>query len=235
MAVKQFWSRASKILKFKPRSNYPAESVEVKSQPVVVAKKDAYDHRLELVQQGLSDLVGQLKDINQNLCLQSQQNQALMKQIEHLPDMIETIPEAVKNQSSTVKALLNQLQQNQNKDLEFIRAVEAIPRETGKQTDMLENIASQLSASAEAEVLFAENFNKFRHSLDHLDSTGRKQIEVLTGMNKAFLASDRYMKYLVSSHNKRFTTLFITSISVMFVCIVAVIAIFALLISRGIL
>ncbi len=184
---------------------------------------------LEVIQQGLAELLTQLTGINENLSKHVDQNEQLMSRIEHLPDIIETLPDAVRNQSLTVKALLNELKDSQQKELEFIRVIESIPREAVRQTDVLENINHQLSASAETDIQFVETFNKFKTSMEHLDNSTKAQTEMLAQMNKTFAVSDRYMKYLVSRQNRRFTWLFVVSLSVTVFSIIALLAVFTFL------
>lgn len=239
MAIKEIFSRARKKVfggsdksgggtAVAEKDSGSGENVLVKPQPV-----GSNARSLEMIQNGLSDLVGQLDSINKNLAKQSEQNQQLMDRIEHLPDMIHTLPEAVKNQSASVKAMLKQMEDNKNNELEFIRAVESIPKETGKQTDELEKISGQLAAGAEVDVQFVESFNQFKQSIERMDNTNVTQNKTLEQMNKTFAASDRYMKFLMQKQAKKFTVLFIVALSVCLVSVVGLIAMVAYLMSKS--
>lgn len=238
MTIKDIFSKIIEKfnLKFKNGTLLTLSSNDVvernKGTEKVLAKQvppPSSQRSLEVIQQGLADLLTQLTGINENLAKHVDQNEQLMSRIEHLPDIIEHLPEAVRNQSLTVKALLQELKDSQQKELEFIRAVESIPRETGKQTDVLQNINNQLSASAETDIQFVETFNKFKISMEHLDNSTKAQTEMLAQMNKTFAVSDRYMKYLVSRQNKRFTWLFVVSLCVTVFSIIALLIVFTFL------
>jgi lipopolysaccharide/colanic/teichoic acid biosynthesis glycosyltransferase len=65
----------------------------------------------------------------------------------------------------------------------------------------------------------AESFNKFKMTLDKMDESTISQTDGIIQMSKTFAASDRYLKYIMSKHNKRFMWIFIAAVSVCVACI----------------
>ena len=98
-------------------------------------------------------------------------------------------------------------------------AVAKIPTETAKQTDALVKIDQQLAAAANIDVQMSQSFNNFNGTLEKLNQTSMGQTDGILQMSKTFAASDRYLKYIISKHSKRFMWIFIAAISVCTACI----------------
>jgi hypothetical protein len=169
---------------------------------------------LEKLQEGFNTLIDKLQAINEHLSRQLSLNEDLMSRIEQLPQLLEGFPAIVENQKQITEQLLEQLKSSAAKDQRFIDAVEKIPTETAKQTDALVNIDHQLAAAADTDVQMAERFNKFNETLDKLNQSTLGQTDGILQMSKTFATSDRYLKYIVSKQNKRFTWIFIAAVSV---------------------
>lgn len=194
------------------------ESKEVVVKTVSSAEKN---QPLERLREGFDQLITQLQNINQHLDHQITQHEDLVNRIDRLPKLLESFPAVVENQKQVIDKLFEELKAMAFKDQQFVEAVEKIPQETVKQTDALVDITHQLSAAAETDVQLAEGFNKFNNTLDRLNRSTASQTDSIMQMSKTFAASDRYLKYLVSKHNRRFTWVFVTAVSV---CILAILA-----------
>jgi hypothetical protein len=174
---------------------------------------------LEKLQKGFDKLVEQLQGINEHLNRQASQHEDLMSRIERLPQVLESFPEAVENQKRVIEHLLDQFKGAAAKNEQFMDAVGKIPTETAKQTDALVKIDQQLAAAANIDVQMSQSFNNFNETLDRLNQTSLGQTDGILQMSKTFAASDRYLKYIISKHSKRFMWIFIATISVCTVCI----------------
>ena len=167
-------------------------------------------------QESFSKLIENLQGINDHLGTQASHHEELMSRMEQLPKLIEKFPNALENQKQLVEQLLEQIKTNAAKDMQFMDAVEKIPSETGKQTDALVNINTQLSAAADVDAQLTENFLKFTETLGKLNQNTIGQTDSILQMSKTFAASDRYLKYIISRQNKRFMWLFAIAIGVCF-------------------
>ena len=180
---------------------------------------------LEKLQEGFNTLVEKLQAINEHLNRQLSLNEDLMSRIEQLPQLLEGFPAIVENQKQITEQLLEQLKASAAKDQLFIDAVEKIPAETAKQTDALVDIDHQLAAAADTDVQMTESFNKFNETLDKLNQSTVGQTDSILQMSKTFATSDRYLKYIISRQNKRFTWIFIGALSVCVAVILAMVGI----------
>ncbi len=167
-------------------------------------------------QESFSKLIENLQGINDHLGTQASHHEELMSRMEQLPKLIEKFPNTLENQKQLVEQLLEQIKTNAAKDMQFMDAVEKIPSETGKQTDALVNINTQLSAAADVDAQLTENFLKFTETLGKLNQNTIGQTDSILQMSKTFAASDRYLKYIISRQNKRFMWLFAIAIGVCF-------------------
>ena len=193
-----------------------AQSSEVLVKAVQPAERN---ESLEKLQNGLTELVDQLKGINEHLDRQANHHEELMNRMQQLPKMLESFPAATENQKKITEELLEQLKGFSIRNEQFVDAVEQIPNQTAKQTDALVNIDHQLAAAADTDVQMTQSFNNFYQTLEKLNETTTNQTESLNQMSKTFAASDRYLKYIISKHNRRYMWLFVISISI---CAVAI-------------
>ncbi|MHC4474760.1 MAG: hypothetical protein ACYTEL_03890 [Planctomycetota bacterium] len=194
-----------------PAPDKPAESKPVVVKALQPAKKQEPLGKLE---QGFSELLGQLRGINEHLNRQAAQHEDLMDRIEQLPKLVESFPAMVENQKTTVEQVLEQIKSSALRNQQFMDTVERIPTETAKQTDALANIDHQLAAAADTDVQRAESFNKFNETLAKLNQSANSQTDSILQMSKTFATSDRYLKYLMSKQNRRFMWIFVTAIGV---------------------
>jgi methyl-accepting chemotaxis protein len=243
MTLKDFWSKASSWLEThkpsRPTDYQPeiddeglisqvaestgpaADDKTGESNQVLVKTVQPMDktQSLEKLQEGFDKLVEQLEGINNHLNRQTAHNEELMKRIEQLPKLLESFPAVVENQKQLTEQLLEQLKATAMMEQGFIETVEKIPTETAKQTDALTDINHQLAAAADVDVQMTEGLNKFNETLDKLNQSTIGQTDGIVQMSKTFAASDRYLKYIISSQRKSFIWVFTAALGV---CLAAI-------------
>jgi chromosome segregation ATPase len=194
----------------------PAESNQVLVKTVQPMDKT---QSLEKLQTSFDKLVEQLEGINNHLSRQAAHNEELMKRIEQLPKLLESFPAVVENQKQLTEQLLEQLKVTVITEQGFVETIEKIPTETAKQTDALVEINHQLAAAADVDVQMTESLNKFNETLDTLNQSTIEHTEGVMQMSKTFAASDRYLKYILSSQRKSFLWVFTAALGV---CLAAI-------------
>ncbi|MBN1456274.1 MAG: hypothetical protein JW912_00300 [Sedimentisphaerales bacterium] len=247
MPINKLWQKAKSFLKNDDSSG--SFSPDIDQQGLIGEQDDgtsASNHdnspsRLEIVrkpaaQTGKTDnievltnvfnrMVEQLGGINEHLNMQIEQHHKLVDRIDQLPELLENLPSAVKDQKELVNGLIEQLKDKAVKDQQFIETVEKIPDEAIKQSNVLIDMNRKLSVSADADVQMAESFNKFNETLSTLNADTVHQTDSIRQMNKTFAASDRYLKYILSKQHKRFMWVFITAMSICGIAILSLVAI----------
>ena len=68
--------------------------------------------------------------------------------VEQLPEVLNSIPDLIKNQKQATEDLYELMRQTMAKDEQFVMSVERIPEETVRQTKALHKIDERLGASA---------------------------------------------------------------------------------------
>jgi len=208
-----------------PSSSSSSSSADAGGE-IVVKKSRQVDRRenIERLNDAFNSLVTQLGGINEHLGKQISQHEELMARIEKLPDLLESLPEAVGSQRQVVDELIGELKSRDLKDRQFAETIEKIPTETSRQTNALIDMGRKISVSTDIDAQLSDSFNKFHETLQKLDDDTVNQANSINQMNKTFTASDRYFKYIISRQNKRFMWIFITAMAV---CVFAIIALIA--------
>jgi len=238
MTLKDFWSKANSWIEARKPSRPTDYQPEIdneglisqvaestgpaagdktsESNQVLVKTVQPMDktQSLEKLQEGFDKLVEQLEGINNHLNRQTAHNEELMKRIEQLPKLLESFPAVVENQKQLTEQLLEQLKATATMEQEFIGTIEKIPTETAKQTDALTDINHQLAAAAYVDVQMTEGLNKFNEALNKLNQSTIGQTDGIVQMSKTFAASDRYLKYIISSQRRSFMWVFTIAVGV---------------------
>jgi hypothetical protein len=177
--------------------------------------------RYERIQLSFNKLIDKLQAINGNLEQQVKQHRELIERLDTMPELVKSFPAMVENQEKIRMQLSEQLAEMAVKNEQFLEAVEKIPAETGRQTDLLEEINEQLSVTADAEYNMASGFKKFNEILARLNQNTISHTDSIMQMSKTFSTSEKYLKYVISRQNKQFIWVFAVSLSVCFVAIAA--------------
>jgi cysteinyl-tRNA synthetase len=139
---------------------------------------------------------------------------------------VESFPASVENQKVLTDQLIGQLKSNLLKDQQLLSAIDKIPTESAKQTDMLGNIDRQLAAAADVDVQMTEAFNKFNQALGKINQSTQDHTDGISQMSRTFAASDRYLKFIVARQYRWFMWLFFTAIGV---CVVVILIFFGII------
>jgi methyl-accepting chemotaxis protein len=183
---------------------------------------------VERLQAGFDKLVEKLQGINEHLDHQVVQREDLMNRLDKLLNFMEAFPTIAENQKQLTDQLFEQLKTTVTKNQQFIDVIEKIPAETAKQTHALVDINYQLGAAADADAQMAESLNRFNQTLDKVNQSTVSQTGCITQMSKTFASSERYLKYIISSQNKRIFWILTTAITV---CVLVILILTAIIIS----
>jgi chromosome segregation ATPase len=226
MAIRELISKTGRWLSgrrnniYEPLRKEPVPQ-ETKVRGEIVTHRDDRTEALGMIQTSFEQLVEKLGGINENIGRQIKQNEELMQRIDELPQFLQNFPQGLKNQKAVIDALVEQLKVQSLKNQQFAEAVEKIPAATEKQTNAISDMAVHLSASADIDAQLVEDFRRFNSITDKLKDNIEGQTDSITQMSKTFLASDRYLKYILNTQHKRFMWVFIASLGV---CVFAIMA-----------
>ncbi len=247
MEIKNFWSRIKNWMSSQSEPEQPhsdpaldddglmtRDVEEAASAGLPGARRDALTgnppvagqlERYEKIQNSLNRFVDKLGVMNSNLEQQLKQHRELTEKLEEMPELVKNFPSMVENQEKIRTQLAEQMADMQSKNEQFVEAVERIPAEMGRQTDLLEEIKEHLSIKADAEDNMASGFRKFNDILARLNQNTLNHTDSIMQMSKTFSTSEKFLKYVISRQNKQFIWLFAVSLSVCFVAIAALVVI----------
>ena len=136
-----------------------------------------------------------------------------------LAEELSSINENLRVQAELERELSEQMRANCLKSEEFCDVVSKIPAETARQSEVLGSIAGELSRSRDSAEEMSERFEQFNGEIRRLSENTECQRDGILQMSRAYMTSDRYMKYLITKQNKRFAVLFSVGLGV---CLTAV-------------
>jgi hypothetical protein len=197
----------------------PLKTVAVRGKP-----------EMEKFQAGFETLIEQIQGINQHLDKQVTQHENLLSRIEQFPKLLENFPAVVENQKALTEQLVLQLKANILKDQQLLNAIEKIPAESIKQTDVLLAIDRQLASAADVDIQMTETFGKFNETLAKLNQSTKDHTNGIAQMSRTFAASDRYLKYMVAKQTRQFMWVFYTAIGI---CAVVILLLVGIIIFTG--
>jgi hypothetical protein len=228
MALKKFWA---KVGKWRSGTEANNTAVAVKTAEMVTldpARSIKKEDQLP-ASKAFDLLIAQLEGINENLGKHADQQHKLLERMNQLPEVLASLPKTVQSQQDLSDAICIELSRRELKEAQFLEAIESIPRQTQKQSNVLEEMNTKLSVAVDANVQVSENFNRFNNTMGKLNKTSTSQTESITQMNKTFSASDRYLKYIVSRQNTRFMWMFITSLTICMIAIISLVVVLAII------
>jgi hypothetical protein len=184
--------------------------------PGVVEPLRSRDKRskMDVFEDAINRMVDKLDGINDNLHRQNEQNAELIRRIDKLPHLVETLPRAMDSQKQVVDELIGQLKIKSVKDKQLAEVIAQIPSETARQSNVLKEISQKMSVCAESDVRMTEGFNRFKDSLVQLDRDTVLQTEGIGQMTRTFAESDRVIKQVIQKQQKHFLIMLAVSLGV---------------------
>lgn len=240
MAIKELISRTTRWFASKKNDNglyEPLQGTQSKEStsnrsnivPIRVEPKPERTETLQMIQNSFEQLVTQLGGINDHLGRQFEQNSELLKRIDEIPQLLQNLPEGMKNQKFAVDSLVEQLRTQALKNQQFTETVAKIPAAAEEQTAAVKEMAGQVAAQAAVDTQILEGMRKFNTITDVLKDNVANQAQSINQMSRAFTASDQYLKYIINTQHKRFMWVFAAALAVCtFVIIALLIVIFLL-------
>lgn len=241
MAIKELISRTTKWFSSRKSSSglyEPLKPVQSKGAdsdkysdivPVRVESKPDRTETLQMIQSSFEKLVAQLGGINEHLGRQVEQNAELLKRIDEIPQLLQSLPDSIKNQKFAVDALVEQLRSQALKNQQFAEIITKIPTACEEQTAAVKEMAGQAAAQAAVDTQILEGMRKFNSITDKLNGNVAQQAHSIDQMSRAFTASDQYLKYVLNVQHKRFMRVFVASLTVCTLVIIALLIVIFLL------
>ena len=182
-----------------------------------------YKRDMNRLQDRFDRLIEKLGTISETLNLQLAQGKMLLERMDKTPEIVRNFPVIADSQIRMGKELSEHLAAMIAKNERFLEAVEKIPSEAIRQTDILAEINEHLTTSTDVDMRMSDSFRRFNEILTKLSQNIVSQAESIMEMSRVFSSSDRYLKYVISRQNRQFIWLFGVSVGVcLFVILILV-------------
>ena len=173
-----------------------------------------YKRDMNRLQDRFDRLIEKLGTISETLNLQLAQGKMLLERMDKMPEIVRNFPAIADSQIRMGKELSEHLAAMTAKNERFLEAVEKIPSESIRQTDILAEINEHLTTSTDVDMRMSDSFRRFNEILTKLSQNIVSQAESIMEMSRVFSSSDRYLKYVISRQNRQFIWLFGVSVGV---------------------
>ena len=183
------------------------------------AKRDA---AISNLQEGFNTLTDLMSTIRDNLERQGKRQDDLLNYLSRLPQVLESLPESSRVQGEALRAIREQLFQQNNQQQKLAEILEKIGEGGVEQRVKLESLGSKVEALREADQSIAEYLNNVADGMKHVSTTSATSAEVLGQMRDRIDDRDGQLERILQKQNTRFTTMLAIAIFLSCAALVAV-------------
>ena len=193
------------------------------------AKRDAAIHRLEEGFTTLTDLMGAIRD---NLDKQNRRQDELLTALQHLPQVLNSIPESNRVQSETLQAIRQQIEGQSAQQERLGEILGKIGQNTGEQRQMVDALRDRVEEIHKTDTTIADYLNNVGNSMKDVTANSKTTSEVLGQMRDNLDARDGQIERVLHRQGVRFTTMLAVAIFLSIAALVAVSIIGYLMVTR---
>jgi DNA repair exonuclease SbcCD ATPase subunit len=193
------------------------------------AKRDASIQRLEEGFTTLTDLMGAIRD---NLDKQNRRQDELLTALQHLPQVLNSIPESNRMQSETLQAIRQQIEGQSVQQERLGDILGKIGQNTGEQRQMVDALRDRVEEIHKTDTTIADYLNNVGNSMKDVTANSKTTSEVLGQMRDNLDARDGQIERVLHRQGVRFTTMLAVAIFLSIAALVAVSIIGYLMVTR---
>jgi DNA repair exonuclease SbcCD ATPase subunit len=193
------------------------------------AKRDAAIHRLEEGFTTLTDLMGSIRD---NLEKQNQRQDELLGALQHLPQVLNSIPESNRVQTEALQAIRQQIEGQSAQQERLGDILNRIGENTGEQRQMVDALRDRVEEIHKTDTTIADYLNNVGNSMKDVSSNSKTTSDVLAQMRDNLDARDGQIERVLHRQGTRFTTMLAVAIFLSIAALVAVSIIGYLMLTR---
>jgi hypothetical protein len=168
------------------------------------ARRDAAISNLQSGFVQLNGLMGAIKD---HLEAQGQRHDQLISHLSHLPKVMDLIPETSRVQSETLKAIHQQLEQQNISQRQLANILERISQTGGDQRKILDSLRERMDMLNEHDQVIADNLTGFGAAMQSVSRNSQTSAQVLEQLRDNMARRDDQIETILKSYNSRFIIL----------------------------
>lgn len=193
------------------------------------AKRDA---AIERLQHGFDTLTDLMNAVRQNLEQQNLRQDELIKCMGHLPQLLDSMPEASRMQGETLKAMHMQLAQQNNQQERLAEILSKMSSTGTESRERIESLREQVDSMRHTDQAIVENLSTVGAAMQTLSHTGQTSATVLQQMRDNIHQHDAQVEQVLARQGTRFTTMLAVAIFLATASLVAVSIIGYLLLNK---
>lgn len=186
MSSVTFFGRLGKIFRRSDSTNGHSEpdnsakpSVVVETRPVALRPWGRNNAAIAQLQEGFSLLTELMSSIRQNMESQGRRQDELLAQVSALPKVLETLPDAIRMQGDTVKAIQQQLVSQSDQQGKLGEILQKLADAHGDQKDLLEGLRVRVETLNEQDKAMADSLHTVGSALESVSKNSAAGTQVL--------------------------------------------------------
>lgn len=183
------------------------------------AKRDAAIYQLK---EGFTTLTDLMSTIRENLDRQSRRQDELITYLSHLPEALRAIPESSRIHGETLRAIHQQLEQQNNQQEKLAEILDKMSTGNGEQRETLGEIRERVEALRQTDESISAHLNGLGSALASVSKNSTTGAQVLEQMRDRIDSRDGQLERILHKQNVRFTTMLAIAIFLSIGALVAV-------------
>jgi chromosome segregation ATPase len=209
--------------------HHPGTAIEPRSSFLRPwAKRDA---QIQGLQEGFHTLTDLMSSIRDNLDRQGKRQDELLNFLTRLPAAFESLPESTRVQGEALRAIREQLGQQNAQQSRLTDILEKIGEGGAEQRVKLDSLGAKVEQLRETDESIASYLNNVADGMKHVSTTSATSAEVLGQMRDRIDQRDGQLERIMQRQSTRFTTMLAIAIFLSCAALVAVSVVGYLLLS----
>jgi ABC-type transporter Mla subunit MlaD len=175
-----------------------------------------------------------MSTIRDNLEKQGRRQDEMLSYLSHLPEILQSLPEAQRTHGETLRAIGQQLQQQIGQQTRLTEILAKVSETSTGQKEVLESLNAQVQTAGGHNQAISENLRQVSTAMEGLGQNSKSSSEVLQHMRDAQAQRDDQLQRIIERQGARFTVLLIVASAVSLAAVAtAVVAVVLTLKGRG--
>lgn len=172
------------------------------------ARRDA---AIASLQQGFSSLSELMSAIRENLEKQGRRQDEMLSYLSHLPEILQSLPEAQRMQGETLRAISQQLQQQLGQQTRLTEILAKVSETSMGQKQVLDNLQAQAQTAGEHNQAISDSLRQVSSAMESVGQSTRTSSDVLQQLRESQAHRDDQLQRIIEGQNKRFSMLMIAA------------------------
>jgi small-conductance mechanosensitive channel len=208
-------------------------SVVVETRPTVLRSWGRNNAAIAQLQEGFSLLTELMGSIRQNMESQGHRQDELIAQVSALPKVLESLPESIRMQGETVKAIHQQLVSQGEQQAMLGEILQKLADSHGDQKDLTECLRVRVETLNEQDKAMADSLHTVGSALESVSKNSSASTQVLCNIRDNLSSRDADLDQVLRRQATRFTAMLATAVGLSMAAMIAVVVMGYLTIHAG--